>query len=289
MFTDNETHLALWFPILTGLSTTISHSNIDVRTTALTSLFEILKYHGNKFEANLWRLIFRGVLSPMFDTVRHADSYLQKEENEWLKHTCLPALDSLIKLFTLFFDSIFFLLPDALSLLSSCVLQDNQDLARIGATCFLQFVMKNGQRLSLDQWTLICDKLAHMIRENAPADLLPDQEEKSKASIQKQRAPVRVIQGKCAVQLGLLEALKDITFQFYGSIETSHLVTLLDALEHNYSWTSATRTLPSMISTVARLGIGELSTLVLFFTQKPHLILSHDLFVSIFSNKTRKF
>ena len=43
-----------------------------MRTRALGVLFHVLRSHGGEFSRSTWRMIFSGVLLPMFDDVRHA-------------------------------------------------------------------------------------------------------------------------------------------------------------------------------------------------------------------------
>lgn len=136
VFTDNDKHLALWFPILTGLSGIISHSHVDVRTayeflvslmniililycSALSALFKILNGYGAMFNPGVWELIFRGVLLPIFDNVKYfGGSDVLQEDNEWLTTTCFNAVNSLINLFSNFFNDISFLLNELLNLLA---------------------------------------------------------------------------------------------------------------------------------------------------------------------------
>ena len=47
---------------------------VGVRTRALGALFHVLRTHGRSFSANTWRMLFSGVLLPIFDDVRHSAS-----------------------------------------------------------------------------------------------------------------------------------------------------------------------------------------------------------------------
>lgn len=73
-FTDEQDHLAVWFPILTSLSSSTSDTRLSVRTHSLQSLFSILNDYGSQMDAPLWGLIFRGVLIPLFDDIRYSSS-----------------------------------------------------------------------------------------------------------------------------------------------------------------------------------------------------------------------
>ena len=173
LFTDAEHDLKYWFPILTGLSEVISHPHVDVRTSSLDMLFDLLFKYGKSFSSGLWELIFRGVLFPIFDNVRHSgDGSLLKEDNEWLTSTCLNALTLFVKLFSEYFDIVNFLLDDCLALLTSCILQENHHLASIGATCFSQLIMQNGKKWTPDMWKTICITIEFIIQNNRSIELL---------------------------------------------------------------------------------------------------------------------
>ena len=73
MFTDSELHIRIWWPILTTMSNLILDKRSDVRHAALKTLFaDVLATHGKLFSPELWRLIFKGVLFPIFDDIRHS-------------------------------------------------------------------------------------------------------------------------------------------------------------------------------------------------------------------------
>jgi hypothetical protein len=77
-----------------------------------------------------------------------------------------------MNLYSHFFLDLNFLLSDLLNLLVSMICQgnisptlgknnrltDNESLARIGATSFLQLVMDNGSKLDDEMWTSICTR-----------------------------------------------------------------------------------------------------------------------------------
>ena len=180
IFTDNENHLRYWFPILTGLSEVISHPHIDVRTHALDTLFNILKKYGTLYNADLWELLFRGVLLPIFDNVKHFGEGSLKEDNEWLTSTCLNALTHFIELFSFFFDKIHFLTNDYLALLTNFILQENHHLAIIGSTCFLQFIITNVQKWTKAMWKTICISFYYILTQNRCTELLSIGESKAK-------------------------------------------------------------------------------------------------------------
>uniref|UniRef100_A0A0G4G318 SEC7 domain-containing protein n=1 Tax=Chromera velia CCMP2878 TaxID=1169474 RepID=A0A0G4G318_9ALVE len=64
---------AYWFPVLASLAQLISDKRKDVRTLAMRALFGLLgDYGGEQFDKETWRMIFRGVLFPLFDDIHHS-------------------------------------------------------------------------------------------------------------------------------------------------------------------------------------------------------------------------
>ena len=56
-----------WFPVIFGLSRIIDRCKLDIRTRALTVLFEIMKVYGSHFLSQWWIDLFR-VIFRIFDS-----------------------------------------------------------------------------------------------------------------------------------------------------------------------------------------------------------------------------
>ena len=168
-FTDSEQHMALWLPILTGLSAVMAHPHIDVRTVALNALFGLLRQHGLNFSPELWRVVFPSVLVPIFDPMRFAGAVLSPLDSEWLDTTCLNACRSLIDLVHAFFRRADFLLADLMRLLSSCILQGNESLAGIGTTSLLQFVLSASSAFTEADWRVVVASIDRVTIANGDA------------------------------------------------------------------------------------------------------------------------
>lgn len=171
VFTSDQTHLKNWFPLLTGLSSLIGDERVAVQAQALETLFRMLRMHGGKFSRELWELIFKGVLVPLFDNVRHA-SEGDEETDEWLQHTCFLALQELVDLFVHFYPIVIFLLRDLLDLLVSCAEQDREKLARMGVTCLTRLCTCAGSHMSIEVWDDIVNRYTHLFDRTAPKELL---------------------------------------------------------------------------------------------------------------------
>lgn len=119
-----------WFPLLFSLSCVVNRCKLDVRTRALTVLFEIIKTYGDDFKAHWWRDLFK-VLFRIFDNMKLPEKHAEKAE--WMTTTCNHALYSIVDVFTQYFDMLGpLLLVDLYSQLHWCVQQDNEQLAKSG-------------------------------------------------------------------------------------------------------------------------------------------------------------
>eukprot|EP01103_Thecamoeba_quadrilineata_P017797 TRINITY_DN6476_c0_g1_i1.p1 TRINITY_DN6476_c0_g1~~TRINITY_DN6476_c0_g1_i1.p1 ORF type:complete len:593 (-),score=84.38 TRINITY_DN6476_c0_g1_i1:100-1878(-) len=195
-FKDSDCHLKLWFPIFTGLSRTISHPNIEVRTAALQTLFSVLQTHGRLFNKGFWELVFRGVLLPIFDSVRvGGDSSSHSKEASELS-TCLTGLNLLVDLFSHFFERLSFLSNEIFSLFTSCILFDNEQMSKVGATCFLQLMLTNKEKWSPEMWESICVTIDHLLYHNFPTKLRPQSRVTSETKLRSPSRKPKALQGQ---------------------------------------------------------------------------------------------
>ncbi|XP_073968830.1 ADP ribosylation factor guanine nucleotide exchange factor Sec71 isoform X2 [Rhodnius prolixus] len=70
-----------WFPLLFELSCIVSRCKLDVRTRALTVLFDIVKTHGHAFRPHWWCDLFQ-VLFRIFDNMKHPELHTDSSANE---------------------------------------------------------------------------------------------------------------------------------------------------------------------------------------------------------------
>jgi len=173
LFTDSEQHISLWFPLLTGLARVISHPDPELRSYSVDTLFRVLALFGSTFSSKLWELIFRGVLLPIFDNVGYSKGQTETilEDTKWLKQTGSHAFQSLTEMFINFIDIICFLLDDMLDLLVSCILQENELLAKTAGTFLIQLVTTNGNKFTELQWSNIVNQLYKIFQTNTPYEV----------------------------------------------------------------------------------------------------------------------
>lgn len=98
---DDRVWVRGWFPLLFSLSCVVNRCKLDVRTRALTVLFEIIKTYGDTFSGHWWKDLFK-VLFRIFDNMKLPEK--QPEKAEWMTTTCNHALYAIVDVFTQYFD-----------------------------------------------------------------------------------------------------------------------------------------------------------------------------------------
>ena len=73
----------------------------------------------------------------------------------WLSTTMIQALRSMITLFTHYFESLEYMLDRFLDLLTLCICQENDTIARIGSNCLQQLILQNVTKFEPAHWTKI--------------------------------------------------------------------------------------------------------------------------------------
>ncbi|RZF39341.1 hypothetical protein LSTR_LSTR000862 [Laodelphax striatellus] len=167
---DDRVWVRGWFPLLFELSCIMSRCKLDVRTRALTVLFEIIKSHGDAFKQFWWIDLFK-VLFRIFDNMKLPEHYTEKEE--WMTTTCDHALYAIVDVFSQYFDMLGpLLLKDLYTQLEWCVQQANVQLARSGTNCLENLVISNGHKFDNDTWDKTCRCVLNMFNDTKPIELL---------------------------------------------------------------------------------------------------------------------
>lgn len=152
----------VWYPLMFSYHDIImSSKDMEVRSMALTEMFECLVGYGSLFTVPIWTKICRLLIFPIFAVLTmhwDFDQFSSHEEvNVWLSTTLIQALRNSIALFTHYFESLVTLLPGFLDLLVSCICQENDTIARIGRSCLQQLIIENINKFSEADWVIIVD------------------------------------------------------------------------------------------------------------------------------------
>lgn len=184
VYNDSTAHMRMWWPVLTALSTLAADCRLDVRLAALDALFSALENHGHKFSSGLWGHIFKGVLIPLLDKLRHLDIIVGKGALVQLKlplprtqassrmppytaikTTATLCLERLVECFGLFYDIVGFL-PEVLFLLRKCMVAGDAEMQFSIATAraFEAMLVAYGHKFPRDVWGLIADELCNVLK-----------------------------------------------------------------------------------------------------------------------------
>eukprot|EP01135_Chromosphaera_perkinsii_P000995 Nk52_evm9s156 gene=Nk52_evmTU9s156 len=261
---ENEDKLWVkgWFPILFGLSRIISRCKLDVRTRALTMMFEILKSYGGTYKNQWWRDLFR-VVFRILDDLKFPEQ--QSEKTEWMNTTCNHAIFAIVDLFTQYFDVLSpILLNDVLDRLHWCVQQDNEQLARSGTQCLQILVLSNGHVFDGATWDAICVSIKRLFDSTVPYELMAFEQGSGRGESSSSRPSSRKVSQdnvkfhsiiiKCVVQLELIQAIQNIVLHssdadgldatngspneegMYQYMSSQHILLLLDSLKLSHEF-----------------------------------------------------
>jgi brefeldin A-inhibited guanine nucleotide-exchange protein len=150
-------------------------------------LYNSLEKHGGKFSPGLWSLIFKGVLIPLLDELRHLEVFVEKGARASPKLP-LPApstttriqyrpgqatstycLQRLLECFGMYYDVVGFL-PEVLFLLGKCMdtTDMEEELAAASATSLEQMLVAHGHKFPEGVWGLIADELRSVMTRAEP-------------------------------------------------------------------------------------------------------------------------
>lgn len=190
VYNDSSAHTRMWWPVLTALSTLAADRRVDVRLAALHGLFDALEAHGRKFSTGLWSLVFKGVLIPLLDELRHLEVFVEQGVRASPKlplpsaspsrvqysvgqTTSTFCLERLLECFGLFFDIVGFL-PEVLFLLGKCMDTSDveEELAAAAAASLETMLVAHGHKFPDDVWGLIADELRSVMTRAEPTYIL---------------------------------------------------------------------------------------------------------------------
>lgn len=89
----------------------------------------------------------------------------------WLSTTMIQALRNMITLFTHYFDSLEYMLDRFLELLTLCICQENDTIARIGSNCLQQLILQNVAKFRDEHWTQIVGAFVELFSKTTAYDL----------------------------------------------------------------------------------------------------------------------
>lgn len=165
-----------WYPVLIAYQDVLmTGEDLEVRSRALNYLFETLIKYGGDFPIEFWDTLWRQVLYPIF-VVLQSKSEMSKAPNHeelsvWLSTTMIQALRNMITLFTHYFDSLEHMLDRFLDLLTLCICQENDTIARIGSNCLQQLILQNVTKFRPEHWARIVTAFVELFNRTTAYEL----------------------------------------------------------------------------------------------------------------------
>ncbi|KAI5966985.1 SEC7 [Candida pseudojiufengensis] len=268
----DEHFTKLWFPVLLGFFDIImTGEELEVRSRALNSLFDLLMKYGKHFDQKFWNLISKDILFPIFNVLSNHWELGLDEMNDnlsvWLSTTLIQALKSMINLFTHYFDELNHLLNEYLKLITSCICQENDTIARIGRECLTNLLTDNAKKLDRGHWEQILETFESLFELTTAKELflldpLRDEVEEDNSDIEpfnkdgsenselknhilddnemrlKKSKDKSSIVVKSVLQLLLIQTLSDLfeNDTFYETIPYQFLMDTADLLYNSYEF-----------------------------------------------------
>lgn len=291
-----EAQLTYWFPVFNALiEVVLRAADLEVRRVALDSLFELINLYASDFQPTFWDAIVYDILFAIFGLIRGEQLPLQEDVTVWLSTTMVQALRGLIELWTSHYVSLERYLPELLELLESCIVQENDTLARIGTSSLQQLLESNAAHFDEDDWARIVDVVLRLLNTTTPSELfdpmlvapepstprspaskeenpygllrLPDWKDGLSGPLTKsERGKVfKQVIMRCVLQLLLIETVNELLqhMEFYARIPADQLLRLLDALQNSYTFAKRFNADKDLRVSLWRLG---------FMRQLPNLL-----------------
>ncbi|CAH6723573.1 protein transport protein Sec7p [[Candida] jaroonii] len=263
----NETLIKYWFPILFGFHDVImTGEELEVRSKALNYLFDILLEFGENFDQDFWNLVCKELLFPIFSVLSKPWEVSKIEDSDdsfsvWLSTTLIQALRKMIGLFDHYFESLRSRLTDYLQLLSSCICQENDTIARIGRTCLHDLLLNNSSRFNDNEWSIINESFQKLfklteatelfdldpLKESDTLDEIDVENETENGDVGNNSISKDIIKRtqdksaiviKCVLQLLMIDSLNELfeNEEFYNSIPYNRLIELSNLLNGSFQF-----------------------------------------------------
>lgn len=147
--------------------------DLEVRGRALNHLFDLLMEHGSSFSKEEWDLVGSEQIFPLFSILETPKSRQDEDTTLWLSTTLVQALRQIVNLFGRYFDMLEHSLDSFfLSLLKTCICQENDTVSRIGASCLVALVENNAERFTDKHWQQVVDKIEYLFRKTTASALM---------------------------------------------------------------------------------------------------------------------
>lgn len=211
-----------WLPLLSEISSKLLASNPQVENKALILLFESLDAMAPTFDCDKWKLIYTGVILPVFDDFEGG----MQASKQWISSTCQKFLLLFVKLLVDHYEKLRFLIPDFLILLQTGICTCQEQIARVCTNSFNQLVSNLTQ---IEHASQILGFLSESFRRSLPEELFvePINEEL--------QFDANCCIEKCMIQLHLLASSKAFALHL-SALDEESLRLFLKMIKASYEF-----------------------------------------------------
>lgn len=246
-------------------------SQVDAKNTHIVKVKRELEEKGDRAKnRDTWKMIFRGVLFPLFDDLYlhlyqclhysmqitppfpssktpQAPSEKQIEAAS-SENSCWSGLTHLVELVDKQFSVLDFILNEVMTLLISCIDEQPESVARKGVEELKSLLQRIGKRCENEHWTLIAVHLTELFVKSTPTALVPGYEGHDRSGHNDMKEtdetelpmalpfdPQQVVT-KCIVQLLLIDLLQEVVPCHSDVVPASSVVLLLDAIQQSFEF-----------------------------------------------------
>ncbi|KAK4536532.1 hypothetical protein CDCA_CDCA08G2557 [Cyanidium caldarium] len=253
----------LWFPLLTALANMCADEREPLRAQATDLLFRALVEYGGTFPPEFWQLVFRGVLAPIFDDIRHlpgGDRFEAQldgdvgghDSRDWAKTTGAGALRGLLTVFEAHFAVMRGLFADMLDLLRNWVCQEHEAVSREGVGCLQRLVDQSAASMSPDEWQQVTRLIDEAVETMTPHEIMAPPTDEGSAAAEsppsspgaeraaaRHRIDFRAVRCKCVVQLLLIQLVREMIDTHYQHLAVADVLALAGSVRRSFAFARA--------------------------------------------------
>ncbi|CAG9330937.1 unnamed protein product [Blepharisma stoltei] len=251
------------YTLISAIAGRVSDPREQIRLKALENLFGSLKRIDGKYNEEQWKVIYSGILLPIFDDFQYGSS----SDKEWVHTTCQQTFKLVVQLLTESYNHLSFLIPDFLEMLGRGVSSLHEQLAKISILTIKSLAEASGANFNEIIWVCFLSKFEELLKITTPYELRDDLIEG------KLTFDIALCLEKCIIQRQLIEACNDIGKKFVSKFPLEPSVKFISILEEVYNYSRNYDNNISHRTTLWQAGfLGDINTLPgLFNIEKESL------------------
>ncbi|EGR34763.1 sec7 domain protein [Ichthyophthirius multifiliis] len=248
-------YIAYWFPLLGVLTILCGDQRHNIQAKGMDSLFNILSLYGHVFTIEFWRMIFQGVLRPLFDEMQFTFQQMifkkQSKELIWLKNSINKAYTDITKLLFDYYDKLGSLLGEFIKTYENCINNTNDQIIQLSVNASKNTIMSLGIKFIDSDWDIILDFFDRIIRITTPVKLqeinfdeksqqivqdLKGKRRESFLKLKNQKISFEVIYSQSEAHILILKVIKDVLDNFHEQLNMKQLDNLQNIIKKSNSF-----------------------------------------------------